>query len=200
MTTPDPIGAVWLHYSGTNIRSLFVCGAVLVVASVTYAAGLLSVHERRTNVRVEQFAILLFHMNMSGRMIADEPFDDITATSDSTHLSNIVRMKNWLWDSKKNRFGKPPLQRTRSDGQGFKSTRQRRVLPRRRRFEDLFEQLLEIFKHGVLFVRPRAISEKELLAQVQCLSLHCSGTKPDFRSRSGRYRLPGGSRSLISTA
>src|SRR5882724_3215450 len=43
---------------------------------------------------------------------------------------------------------------------------------------DLFEQLPQILKHGVFFVRARAISEKELLAQVQCLSLHCSGTKP----------------------
>src|SRR5256884_3492931 len=43
---------------------------------------------------------------------------------------------------------------------------------------DLFEQLPQILKHGVLFVRARAIGDKELLAQVQCLSLHCRGTKP----------------------
>ena len=42
----------------------------------------------------------------------------------------------------------------------------------------LFEQLFQILKHGVFFVRVRAIGEKELLAQVQCLSLHCSGTQP----------------------
>src|ERR1700747_3343228 len=41
----------------------------------------------------------------------------------------------------------------------------------------LFEQRPQILKYGVFFVRARAISEKELLAQVQCLSLHCSGTK-----------------------
>jgi hypothetical protein len=39
-------------------------------------------------------------------------------------------------------------------------------------------------KHGVFFVRARAIGEGELLAQVQCLSLHCSGTKPTpYRSQ-----------------
>jgi len=35
-----------------------------------------------------------------------------------------------------------------------------------------------MLKHGVFFLRARAIGEKELLARVQCLSLHCSGTKP----------------------
>src|SRR5207248_8793612 len=43
---------------------------------------------------------------------------------------------------------------------------------------NLFEQLLQILKHGVFFVGASAIGNKELLAQVQCLSLHCSGTKP----------------------
>jgi hypothetical protein len=34
-------------------------------------------------------------------------------------------------------------------------------------------------KHGVFFVRLRAIGEKELLAQVQCSSLHSDGlTQP----------------------
>jgi hypothetical protein len=33
-------------------------------------------------------------------------------------------------------------------------------------------------KHFVFFVRARAISEKELLAQVQRLSFHCRGLKP----------------------
>src|SRR5437762_1126693 len=48
----------------------------------------------------------------------------------------------------------------------------------------LFEQLPQILKHGVFFVRARAIGEKELLAQVQCLSLHCSGIKPiPYRSQ-----------------
>src|SRR6266498_5571237 len=42
----------------------------------------------------------------------------------------------------------------------------------------LFEQLPQILKHGVFFVRARAIGKKELLAQLQCLSLHCSGIKP----------------------
>ncbi len=42
----------------------------------------------------------------------------------------------------------------------------------------LFEQLPQILKCVVFFVRLRAIGEKELLAQVQCLSLHCSGIKP----------------------
>src|SRR6266550_4524798 len=49
---------------------------------------------------------------------------------------------------------------------------------------NLFEQLPQILKHGVFFVRARAIGEKELLAQVQCLSLHCRGTKPiPYRSQ-----------------
>ena len=39
---------------------------------------------------------------------------------------------------------------------------------------NLFEQLPQILKHGVFFLRARAIGEKELLAQVQCLSLYCS--------------------------
>src|SRR6266571_1619164 len=48
----------------------------------------------------------------------------------------------------------------------------------------LFEQLLQILKHGLFFVGARAIGDKELLAQVQCLSLHCSGTKPiPYRSQ-----------------
>jgi hypothetical protein len=51
------------------------------------------------------------------------------------------------------------------------ATREARMLP------GLFEQLPQILKHGVFFVRARAIGEKELLAQVQCLSLHCSGIK-----------------------
>jgi hypothetical protein len=43
---------------------------------------------------------------------------------------------------------------------------------------NLFEELPQILKDGVFFVRARAIGDKELLAQVQCLSLHCIGTKP----------------------
>ena len=42
---------------------------------------------------------------------------------------------------------------------------------------NLFEQLSQILKHGVFFLRVRAISEKELLAQVQCSSFHCRGIK-----------------------
>ena len=49
---------------------------------------------------------------------------------------------------------------------------------------NLFEQLSQILKHGVFFLRARAISEKELLAQVQCLPLHSRGTKPvPYRSQ-----------------
>src|SRR5437016_4984539 len=49
---------------------------------------------------------------------------------------------------------------------------------------DLFEQLPQILKHCVFFVGARAIGEEELLAQVQCLCLHCSGTKPvPYRSQ-----------------
>src|SRR4029077_20967309 len=55
--------------------------------------------------------------------------------------------------------------------------RETRALPGTRRW-NLFEQLPQILKHGFFFVGARAISDKELLAQVQCLSLHCSGTKP----------------------
>jgi hypothetical protein len=63
--------------------------------------------------------------------------------------------------------------------------REMRALPGTRiTIRNLFEQLPQILKHGVFFVRARAISEKELLAQVQCLSLHCSGTKPiPYRSQ-----------------
>src|SRR5438067_13169023 len=61
--------------------------------------------------------------------------------------------------------------------------RETRALPGMRRW-NLFEQLPQILKHGVFFVRARAISDKELLAQVQRLSLHCSGTKPiPYRSQ-----------------
>src|SRR6476620_5399872 len=35
-----------------------------------------------------------------------------------------------------------------------------------------------MLKHYVFFVRLRAIGEKELLAQVQCLCLYCVSTKP----------------------
>src|SRR6516225_11265294 len=49
---------------------------------------------------------------------------------------------------------------------------------------DLFEQLPQILKDGVFFVRARAIGDKELLAQVQRSSLHSSGTKPvPYRSQ-----------------
>jgi hypothetical protein len=49
---------------------------------------------------------------------------------------------------------------------------------------NLFEQLPQILKHDVFFGGARAIGDKELLAQVQCLSLHCSGTKPiPYRSQ-----------------
>src|SRR5262249_6764038 len=43
---------------------------------------------------------------------------------------------------------------------------------------NLFEQLPQILKHFVFFVRARAISEKELLAQVQCFPFHCRRIKP----------------------
>src|SRR5438067_1434608 len=43
---------------------------------------------------------------------------------------------------------------------------------------NLFEQRPQILKHGVFFVRARALGKKELLAQVQCLSLHYRGIKP----------------------
>src|SRR5438094_6111393 len=57
--------------------------------------------------------------------------------------------------------------------------RETRALPGTRiTIRNLFEQLLQILKHDVFFVRARAIGEKELLAQVQCLSLHSSGIKP----------------------
>src|SRR4029077_19896522 len=50
--------------------------------------------------------------------------------------------------------------------------------------KNLFEQLSQILKHGVFFPRARAIGEKELLAQIQCLSLHCRGSKPiPYRSQ-----------------
>ena len=35
-----------------------------------------------------------------------------------------------------------------------------------------------MLKHNVFFVRLRAIGEKELLAQIQCLCLYRIGTKP----------------------
>src|ERR1041385_3245463 len=44
----------------------------------------------------------------------------------------------------------------------------------RRLRRGLFEQLPQILKHDVFFVRARAIGDKELLAQVQCFSLHCT--------------------------
>ena len=45
---------------------------------------------------------------------------------------------------------------------------------------DLFEQLPQILKHGLFFVRERAISDKELLAQVQRFPFHCNGTSLSF--------------------
>jgi hypothetical protein len=52
------------------------------------------------------------------------------------------------------------------------------------RSENLFEQRPQILKHGVFFVRARAIGDKEFLAQVQCFSFHCSGTTPvPYRSQ-----------------
>ena len=66
---------------------------------------------------------------------------------------------------------------------------------------DLFEQLPQIFKHDVFFVRARAIGDKELLAQVQVLvpllqryqayPLSKPGIDlctPDFLSRSVPYQ------------
>ena len=40
---------------------------------------------------------------------------------------------------------------------------------------NLFEQLPQILKHFLFFIGARAISEKEILAEVQCLSLYCRG-------------------------
>src|SRR5438552_5368606 len=92
-------------------------------------------------------------------------------------------------------------------GRSFRSRQEDHSASRR---WNLFEQLSQILQHGVFFVRAHAIGEKELLAQVQCLSLHCSGIKPvpslqryqacplsnpgidlctlDFLSRSVRYQ------------
>src|SRR6516162_1350600 len=73
----------------------------------------------------------------------------------------------------KSRFGESP-----------KPTRQRRMLPRTCRFGTLFEQLPQILKHGVFFVRARAIGDKELLARVQRSSVHSRGIKPvPYRSQ-----------------
>src|SRR4029453_1869787 len=48
----------------------------------------------------------------------------------------------------------------------------------------LFQQLPQILKHVLFFVRARAIGDKELLAQAQCFSLHCIGPKPvPYRSQ-----------------
>ena len=44
--------------------------------------------------------------------------------------------------------------------------------------QNLFEQPPQILKHVLFFVRARVDGEKELLAQVQCLSLHSRGFKP----------------------
>ncbi len=55
--------------------------------------------------------------------------------------------------------------------------RETRALPRTRG-RNLFEQLPQMLKHDVFFVRLRAIGEKELLAQIQCLCLYRIGTKP----------------------
>jgi hypothetical protein len=53
----------------------------------------------------------------------------------------------------------------------------------------LFEQLSQILKHGVFFVRARAVGDKELLAQAQCLSFRSSGTKPfPYRSQESSER------------
>src|SRR2546429_1433733 len=60
-------------------------------------------------------------------------------------------------------------------GRSFRSRQEDHSASRRC---NLFEQLPQILKHGVFFVGARTISEKEFLAQVQCLSLHCSGIKP----------------------
>src|SRR5438093_8587509 len=57
--------------------------------------------------------------------------------------------------------------------------RETRALPENAQIiPNVFEQLPQILKHGVFFVGARAIGDKELLAQVQCLSLHSLGTKP----------------------
>ena len=57
-------------------------------------------------------------------------------------------------------------------------------ITRRPCLRNLFEQRPQILKHGVFFVRLHAISDKELLAQVHCLSLHSSGIKPiPYRSQ-----------------
>src|SRR5260370_8553057 len=46
-----------------------------------------------------------------------------------------------------------------------------------------------MLKDGVFVGRARAIGNKKLLAQVQCLSLHCSGTKPiPYRSQESSQR------------
>src|SRR5262249_33508815 len=69
-------------------------------------------------------------------------------------------------------------QNKRRSARAPNATREARMLP------GLFEQRPQILQHGVLFLRARGIGEKELLAQVQCLCLHCIGTKPiPYRSQ-----------------
>src|SRR5438552_14322554 len=68
-------------------------------------------------------------------------------------------------------------------GRSFRSRQEDHSASRRC---NLFEQLPQILKHDVFFVRARAIGEKELLAQIQCLSLHCGGIKP-FPYRSEEF-------------
>jgi hypothetical protein len=50
--------------------------------------------------------------------------------------------------------------------------------PRNAQIRNLFEQGPQILDQGVFFVSKRAIGDKELLAQVQCLYLHSRGFKP----------------------
>ena len=51
-------------------------------------------------------------------------------------------------------------------------------ITRRPCLRNLFEQLPQILKHVLFFVRARAIGDKEFLAETQCFSLHRRGIKP----------------------
>ena len=103
-------------------------------------------------------------------------------------MISVISVVNDLKELR-DRVTQSPARTTQTGGRSARApnvTHEARMLPgtRTRRLPLLFEQIFQILKHGVFFVRARAISDKELLAQVQCFSLHYSGIKPiPYRSQ-----------------
>jgi hypothetical protein len=130
----------------------------------------------------EKSFLCIVNMHVPRNVISDEPFDAISASNDLS-LSSKILPRELVVDLKSS-FRRAAAATHAKRRPGFQTNTPAACAPQNAQIQSLFEQLPQILKHGVFFVRARAIGEKELLAQVQCSSLHSHGTKPvPYRSQ-----------------